>query len=150
MKKYTNRLYIDIFCSLYGDNFSPKKLQENTNLCLSDTIEVGQIGNYGRYKNKPIPYGSANLRPPFDFDDSENDVLDFLLTQLYQYRNDLKECAVEEMQLWAIYPLEGQKNWSFSVSQIKMMAELNIAVNFTALEREPTTMNEEETLVLHS
>ncbi len=140
MKKYTNRLYIDIFCDLYGENFSPKKLQENTNLCLSDTVEVGQIGTYGRYKNQAIPYGSANLGHPHDFDDSENDVLDFLLAQLYQYRNELKECAVEEMQLWIIYPLEGQKNWSFSVSQIKIMSELNIDVNFTALEREQEEM----------
>ena len=47
---------------LWGKQFSPKAAEEKTGLELSCKVEPGQIGKYGRYKNKPTPYGAASLR----------------------------------------------------------------------------------------
>lgn len=139
MKKYQNRLYLDIFCAFWGENFSPKKLQTLTDLVLRDTNEVGD----------PDPiveicdFGAASMYPPAEYDDSESDVLNWFLEKLEEHYATICECGVEEIDLWIMYPLEGQKSWSFSREQIQKMGKMGICVCFSATERENEPLQDE-------
>ncbi len=137
--KYRRRFYLDIFCAFWGENFSPKKLQEVTNLVLQDADEVGDPDAIVGI----CDYGAASLYPPEDYDDSASDVLDWFLDTVSEHIEAIRECGVEDLTMWILYPLEGQRNWAFSVEQLKIMGELGMAVCFSAAEREDSDLKTE-------
>ncbi|MFB5193197.1 hypothetical protein [Alicyclobacillus fastidiosus] len=49
-----------------GDTFSPVTAEKNTGLSFFRKSEIGDIGTIGMHKGKPISYGAAELRPPFE------------------------------------------------------------------------------------
>ncbi len=128
---YQKRLYIDIFCAFWGENFSPKKLQDLTGLDLVDSNEVGDPNKIGI-----ADYGAASLYPPDDYDDSESNVLDWFLDNINTYHQIIRNCGVEDITLWITYPLEGQMSWSFSASTMKLIGDLGIDICFMVDERQ--------------
>ena len=53
---------ISVSINFSGDKFSPTKGENITGLIFSDKIEFGDIGVRGKYKGKPVPYGSGTLK----------------------------------------------------------------------------------------
>ncbi len=137
--KYRRRFYLDISCAFGGENFSPKKLQEKTGLFFTDKGEIGEMSEYGYAYTD----GYASLYPSEDYDDSASDVLDWFLETISEHIEAIRECGVEDLTMWILYPLEGQRNWAFSVEQLKKMGELGMAVCFSATEREDSDMKRE-------
>ncbi|MBM7572365.1 hypothetical protein [Aquibacillus albus] len=52
---------MDVRCHLYGDEFSPIKVEEITGLTIDNKMEVGVIGTRGKYKGTPISYDGQSL-----------------------------------------------------------------------------------------
>lgn len=48
----------------WGRRFQPVKAEQQTGILFSQKNEVGEIGKVGRYKDQPIPYGSASFEAP--------------------------------------------------------------------------------------
>ncbi len=110
-----------------------------TGLQFTVIREIGEKSEYGLIYES----GSATLYPPEDYDDSASDVLDWFLDTVSDHIEAIRECGVEDLTMWIMYPLEGQRNWAFSVEQLKIMGKLGMAVCFSAAEREDSDLKTE-------
>ena len=110
--------------SLVGDNFSPKEAETITGLSLRKKLEVGEISPIGRYRGKPIPYGSASLEVPDEIPYGER--LMWIVNVLQENLNQLYDCGAEETHISAGYLYKDQCNFEFSKEELAALAKLNI------------------------
>ncbi len=52
---------IEGYCRLWGDQFSPMAVEEETKIHFDRKNEPGETGKTGRYKGVPIPFGSGEI-----------------------------------------------------------------------------------------
>ena len=69
---------VDMHISIMGDEFSPVLFEQRTGLILAEKQEVGGLGLSGKYRGKPVPYGSAKLKSPNIADGLERELLDLI------------------------------------------------------------------------
>jgi hypothetical protein len=98
------------------------------NIVFSEKNEPGATGNAGRYRSKPIPYGSATLEsdPPDDLDA----LLDILTCSIAKFR----EAGADDITLHCDVFYSGQCNFEFSVNQIACLSKLKIPITISCYD----------------
>jgi len=109
---------------LRGEMFSPKEAENLTGLRLQDKLELGEISPRGRYRGKPIPYGTAQLEVPAEI--PYDDRLMWIVRALEVNLKQLYECGAEETRVYAGYFYKDQCNFGFSKEELSAIAKLNI------------------------
>ncbi|WP_124328991.1 hypothetical protein [Desulfonema ishimotonii] len=108
---------IRAYCLLQGPNFSPALAESRTCLSFENKNEVGEAGRSGRYKDIPIPYGSAELTA------SDTDrIIRILETHIGTFRS----CHAETIILHLDVSYDAQCNLEFSPELIKKISDLQI------------------------
>ena len=109
---------------LRGEKFSPKEVEEITGLRLRDKLEVGEISPRGRYRGKPIPFGTAQLEVPTEI--PYDDRLMWIIKSLELNLQQLYDCGAEETRIYAGYFYKDQCNFGFSKDELSAIAKLGI------------------------
>jgi hypothetical protein len=113
-------------CILVGKDFSPSSFEDATGYRFVDKNEKGEIAKTGRYKNCPIPYGSATIR---DEQNQEN-VLGFL----EKSKNKLLNMGVESINLQLNVAYETQCNFELNADLLMCIAKLSIPLSVSCYE----------------
>lgn len=100
-------VFINVAFHVTGDAFSPGTAEKNTGLSFFRKSEIGEIGTTGIHKGKPLPYGSAELRPPFEhvYSDHEHTPycdfgLHWMADVLEQHANTFVSCGADPEQMY--------------------------------------------------
>ena len=109
---------------LQGKEFSPLEAEKRTGLTLKKKSECGDIGKKGKYKNKPLPYGSALLETPSNI--PTDDKFSWLIEALKVNLETLYKCGADESKIYAGYFYKNQCNFMFTKQELKEIAALNI------------------------
>lgn len=122
-------MQFDIHADLYGTTFSPERLELMTGLLLSERTEVGEIGKCGKYNEKPVPYGSATLRPT-RLSEEYGPQLDELLTALERHSADIRQCGASDIVIWFVSYANSdeQRNYEFSPAITRRISALGITL----------------------
>jgi len=110
----------------YGESFSPSKLESITEVKLVRAKEVGDIGETGRYREKPLPYGAGHLESRSRFAvDLESPLIQFLK----KYGDRLHEVGCESVTLTIGYfCTNAQCNSEFSAEVLSLLGKYNVSV----------------------
>jgi hypothetical protein len=110
--------------TLQGQMFSPKSLEKKTNLVLTQKNEPGEMGRLGKYKNKPLPYGAANIEPPNTIGDHEK--ITWLATTFLEHKESIEQSGIEDLHFYIGYFYENQCNLALTASELKLIAETGL------------------------
>lgn len=116
-----------------GTAFSPSAAEKQTGLLFSKKNEPGDIGKWGRYKEQPIPYGSAELCDPTEDSDL------FALSPVFFRTLELlvpacRAALATSIVLHADLAFEDQCNIEMSEDFIQALAGLRIPFTMTCYE----------------
>ncbi|MEY9977914.1 hypothetical protein ABH968_002860 [Lysinibacillus sp. RC79] len=125
---------MDIRCHFYGEEFSPKVVEQLIGIKLENKIEVGDISKIGRNKGKPSDYGNGELCPPKDFKDTEDFGLHWLAVTLSKNIVFFRKCGAENIDLVIGVWYEKQCNLVFEPESIKLFGDLGIALQVSCYE----------------
>ena len=127
-----------VTCILSGDNFSPALFVRSSGLKLTNINEKGDIGKIGRFKNKKIPFGSAEI----DISDiyiqnklKNIDQFDLILVVLSDNLPKINAAGVTDIYLDINLEYEDQCNWELKREQIKKLAEIDINLSISCFKR---------------
>jgi len=109
---------------LRGETFSPKEAEKSTGLNLVDKLEVGEIAIRGRYRGKPVPYGTAQLEVPDDIPYGER--LLWIIGVLEIHLDSLYSMGADTTRIYAGYFYKDQCNFGFGKNELLALAKLNI------------------------
>jgi len=126
LKKFDTDWYVDGCypeCHLWGENFFPSKLLDIKDILMSNFIDKGEIGNFGRYRNLPTPYGACNIVAPKEVTRIDKNIwmADFILKNMQKFKN----AGATKMTYW-IYWYGGQGNMELSSREIKRIYETGL------------------------
>lgn len=121
-----------VSCSIIGENFSPSNLEKKIKYIFNDKNEVGDIGSKGRYKDKPIPYGSVDVYPPDEFL-SENEItqLEWIIEFLEKNKEQISKSKIDDVRIMVSIFYETQCNLSFDSDLLKRISELKLDLNIS-------------------
>jgi hypothetical protein len=122
------------YCHLHGDTFSPSKVEAEFGVRFQSKNEPGEIGTTGRYRGKPVPYGSACY--VFGNDRSEKAFrIDPPLIDLLRNRQRLQEAGVTDVSLHFDVAYTDQCNFEMDPAFLKAAAELDLPVTITCYQK---------------
>ncbi|WP_167555399.1 DUF4279 domain-containing protein [Gottfriedia acidiceleris] len=125
---------MDITCHLYGDNFSPNKVEQLTGLTLMNKIEVGDIRTKGVYKDKASPYGDCVLYPPEKHKQTDDYGLLWLAENLSKHLELIKNCGAENIDLVIGVFYDGQCNFVLDPKAINIIGGLGIPLQISCYD----------------
>src|SRR5438309_9423725 len=102
---------VNAFCLIQGSKFSPALAEKRTGVRFDEKNEPAENGVAGRYRGKPIPYGSATLGLA-PGDPGHN--LDALLHSLERSLDGLRSAGAEDITVHCTVHYEDQCNFEFS------------------------------------
>ncbi len=117
---------MDIRCHLYGDEFSPNRVEELTGITLENKIEVGEIATKGRYRGKPTPYGNGELIPLSKYKETNDFGLEWIALTIFEHLDVFRKCGAENIELVVGVFHEGQCNFSLPPKAMKLIGEMGI------------------------
>ena len=109
---------------LQGDTFSPSEAERLTGLSLVRKVEPGEIGERGRYRGQPTPYGAAALAVPEAVPEEQK--LEWLLTVALEHLSTFRRLGADEPEVYATYAYDAQCNLSYSSSELEKLARLSL------------------------
>ena len=115
---------LQVTLELQGDAFSPSAAERLTGLALVRKVEPDQIGERGRYRNKPTPYGAAALEAPDAL--PERDKLNWLLDTAMVAVGALRELGAISIGVSATYAHDGQCNLEYSPAELEKLSALGL------------------------
>jgi hypothetical protein len=117
-----------------GSTFDPESLPKVAAWGVVSSNKPGDLGCVGRYRAKPLPYGSATLTPikssVVDFDEAE--VCQFL-TEVACNLETIRNAGGEDIHLDIAITYRDQCNFEISPSVLSLIASLNLPVNISCL-----------------
>ncbi|MDC0357839.1 hypothetical protein OAO01_03415 [Oligoflexia bacterium] len=118
-------------CIFWGEDFSPKWLESNSNLKFPDSEknEKGEIGKVGKYRGIPYPYGSASfdVHSPDECISGEWDSpLDIMLDLLAENYTKIRKSGVAEVTILLNIYYVGQCNCSINRQQMQQMIDMEV------------------------
>ena len=129
-------------CILQGKSFSPSSAEAKTGVVFIKKNEVGEIGRFGKYKNKPIPFGSAEIAIDENEWDQNVNEIDYLLETFNKHINIFQICGAENIFFNIDVEYENQCNFDFSTDFIQKLAAVKIPLTISCYEKE--TQNGEQ------
>ncbi len=119
---------------LQGDRFSPSEAERVTGLKLSDKREPGQIGQRGRYRGQPLPYGAASLDAPEDVSPPEK--LVWVLDAATPHIALLRDLGADRAEVWIVEHFGGQMNMEYEPEELEKLARLGLPLCVACYEVE--------------
>ena len=107
---------------IYGVEFEPIKASKQLGVIFNNITETGELGTKGRFKNKPIPYGSASIKPPIKTQDYNR--ITWLINFLMENIEVLKDLGGEDISISVAYYHDGQCNCELTLEELKGLAKL--------------------------
>jgi hypothetical protein len=125
---------VEMFPSIeiYGESYSPALVEKDTIIKFSYKNEKGDIGKRGKYKEKPLPYGSSSIKPPSNLID-ENEKLLWLIDILKKHKEKILKCGATDMTFHIAINYQFQCNFDFKPIFLKEIGELNIPFTITCV-----------------
>ena len=115
-----------------GESFSPKLAEDKLNIVFSEKLEVNEIATRGRYKDKPLPYGSSVIEPPDNV--FWNDRISWLCDFLTDKIEIIKSCGATSIELSVAYYYVDQCNCYLTKEEISKIFRLQIPLSFSVYE----------------
>jgi hypothetical protein len=116
---------------MYGENFSPNQAQEATGVELCRCNENGDIGRTGKFKEKPLPYGSAELIDenfsmiaPYSF------IFDFIERHLVKVR----QAGATDIHLHILVAYSDQCNLEFEPKLLQKISRSGLPLTMSVYE----------------
>jgi len=119
--------------TLSGDNFSPKRVDNDSCSFFSNKKEKGDIATTGRYKGKPLPYGSAVIASPENIT-GENEKILWVIEKYLNHKEKILNCGAEDIVFHIDVNYIDQCNLAFDPEIIKKISDLNISLTITCWE----------------
>jgi hypothetical protein len=123
---------ISVSVNFCGNKFSPHKAEEVTGLALSNKIEFGDIALSGKYKGKPVPYGSRTLKVPQEINMHERIL--WLTNALSDKVNTLRKLGADEPHIYIGYFYKEQCNLTLTKREIAAIAKLDLEFCFSCYD----------------
>jgi len=117
---------VNLHCRIQGKSFSPALVERKTGLPLSEKNESGDMGTYGRYRDKPLPYGACVLSAEEPANLPYGPRLEHLISLLEPHVRTLKECGAEDIVLQMDVCYSAQCNLEFSPTEMRRLACLGV------------------------
>lgn len=106
--------------SAQGDAFFPSRV----NAPYSSSHDPGAIGTVGLYRDKPIPYGTAD----FDAPETESNKIAYLHQRVQPHLAALRAAGADDFRLHISYAYRDQCGLAYSPEEMRLMAELQCTV----------------------
>ncbi|GAB5536571.1 MAG: hypothetical protein Rubg2KO_28200 [Rubricoccaceae bacterium] len=128
----TTHVHLD----LMGGDFSPSKAEQATGVTLHKKREVGDIGERGRYRGQPIPYGSATLDAPLSV--NRGDKLSWVLGAALQHIETFRQLGADNIKVWIVEYFEpgGQMNMAYRPDELAKLGRLGVPLWVSGYETE--------------
>ena len=121
-----------VYLRIYGESFNPKKIIEETGNIFCEYNSVGDIGKRGRFKNKPLPYGSATIEPPNKIEEYKK--IMWLIEFTKKNLAIIQKYGGDDITFKVVYYYKNQCNCELSVKAMKGLIELNLPFVFSVYE----------------
>jgi hypothetical protein len=128
-------LTLNVRCLIQGKCFSPALVEKAGGLSFRQQEEPGSIGTAGRYRGKPLPYGSAVLALSKAQSVDPRKSLDLLVETLRPSIKYLRKEGADNIVLHCDIFFENQCNFELSAEQIAAVAELHIPMTISCYEK---------------
>lgn len=116
-----------VSCQIKGNYFSPKKVMADLGLVFSEEHEEGTPIRKGPNKGKLLTYGYAELAPPKEIEESQEDAgFEWLIGLLSEKVESLREYGAKEIDLDLAVFYDVQCNFSFSPDVLAKAAGLGV------------------------
>ena len=112
-------------CEIIGDQFSPTIFASISHVLLKNAHDPGEIGKEGRFKGKPIPYGSASIAVS-EIAEEDWARFDDLISVLETCGSALWQAGADDVTLRCSLFHDGQCNFEFSRKQLARIAALKV------------------------
>lgn len=121
--------------SAQGDNFSPRSAEKATGTRFSEKNEPGDLGTSGRYKDMPLPYGSAQLELPSS---STEELLNADAPPFKDpaFVGKLRSSGASEITLYIDVAYQSQCNFELSPKLLRALSDLGVAVGFSCFQED--------------
>jgi hypothetical protein len=119
--------------SASGSEFSPDSVEKSTGIAFTAKHEPGVLGASGRYRDRPIPYGSADLVAPQEYTDPEAIDQRFLL-DVGKLVPACEEAGATTTVLHINAAYRDQCNMEVSSAFLTSIARLGVTVTMTCFE----------------
>jgi hypothetical protein len=122
------------YIALFGDSFSPAKLEQETGLKFDRKHEVGQIGQRGRFKGKPFSFGHAILEAPENIEPEAK--LEWLLDIALPHTETFRRLGITCGKIHVTYAYDSQCNLEYEPEIVEKIARLGLSFTVTCYQDE--------------
>lgn len=126
----TKGYYTSARLLVQGATFSPRSAEAGTGIVFSEKNEVGDLGKYGKYRDAPLPDGSATLELASSSTREFLDI-DAPIFQTPGLVAALRSSGASMIVLYVDVAYEAQCNFELSPELLAALAELGVTVGFS-------------------
>lgn len=112
--------------SATGERFTPSKVPT----LFSDDHDPGAVGKSGRYRDIPVPFGSASFHAPTEVQSK----IGWIYDRVMPIRDAMRAAGAESFTFSLTYTYDSQCSLSLSPAELKMISALNCAFHIDCLE----------------
>ena len=121
----------EVWYALWGERFFPSRLRISGKVKIVRPNDPGDIGTTGRYRGKPIPYGSCDVECTIQ----GRRKIAYLAEHLVKYRNHYKTQRASDIVYWILWR-GTQGNMELSANELAKLAETKagVAMDYILME----------------
>jgi hypothetical protein len=113
---------------IQGDEFRPSQVP----FAFTEQHDPGVIGRYGRYRDRPIPYGSASYDVPPSI--PRKDYIKHLVQTIEPVLPAIHEAGATDWYVCIGRFYHGQCNEEYSLEELQLIARLGCGFTYSAYE----------------
>lgn len=106
-----------------GESFSPAEAAQRTGLAFSVAVEPGGFAPRGQFKDKPCPFGYANVEAVDDVPDEVK--LEVLIDRVLPHVDALRSVGATQFIVYAGYFFREQCNLTFMPRALRKLVQLD-------------------------
>lgn len=118
---------IETECELTGQEFRPSMLPDKiSDIQLRNAIDPGDLGTLGRYKDKPLPYGSCIVVTPTEVKPEKR--IEWIADYVKKHKQIFIDSGATDFHIQITWTgIQG--NMEFNVKELEKLADLKVPVN---------------------
>lgn len=126
---------IEPYIELWGESFTPSQVDKENGSIFSESQNPGEIGFKGKYRDKPIPFGSATISIKH-LSISGNEKIKEVCTLYLQNAEKIKASGCTDIYLHLSFFSASQNNFELSEGDISLISKLNCPVTISFIHEE--------------
>ena len=123
---------IEASIQVFGDQFRPSLIDDSIKSYFYRYKDNGSLGESGRYKNLPLPYGRASIEAPEGM--RNGNIITWLLEFISQNVQTLKDHGADEFYFYISFHYKGELDWEFSKHELELMSNAGITLRISVYE----------------